>query len=222
MRTHNKDSKNSEGALNSVNSEGILKKETKKNKEKHEESQASEPTEETSEASTEATAEATTPASALEKEKKELQEQLNKAKSDNLYLLAEFENYKKQAIKARSDYMRFGSERLIVELLDVLDNFQRALEIDVNAEDKGSVEGFKKGMELTATEFRTALKKFNVEEITCLGEPFDPTYHEALGSEESDEVEPGHITNVLKGAYKLHDRVIRPAQVIIAKEKSTS
>ena len=151
----------------------------------------------------------------------ELQEQLAKAKNDYLYLMADFENYKKHMIKERSDYMKYGSERLIVELLDVLDNFNRALEMEVDAGQNESFDSFRKGIELTASEFRSTLKKFGVEELKCQGEPFDPTFHEALGSEETDAVKPGHIANVFKNAYKLHDRIVRPAQVIVAKEKSS-
>jgi molecular chaperone GrpE len=166
--------------------------------------------------------EATEPAQAASSDEvSALKEQVEKAKNDYLYLMADFENYKKNMIKERSDYMKYGSERLIVELLDVLDNFDRALETKIEADNNDSVESFKKGMELTASEFRTILKKFGVEELPCKGEPFDPNFHEALGSEETDAVQPGYITNVFKNAYKLHDRIVRPAQVIVAKEKSS-
>ena len=68
-------------------------------------------------------------------------------------------------------------------------------------------------------EFKSTLKKFSVEEVECKGQPFDPNLHEALGAEETDQIPAGHISQVFKAAYKLHERVIRPAQVIVAKEK---
>jgi molecular chaperone GrpE len=145
---------------------------------------------------------------------------LERSKSDFLYLRAEFENYKKQALKERSEYLKYGSERIIVALLDVVDNFSRALATQLDPANPKSIDGFRHGMELTANEFKATFRRFNVEPVECLGKPFDPHLHEALGSEETDSTPPGHITQVFRPAYKLHDRVIRPAQVIVAKEKS--
>ena len=157
------------------------------------------------------------PTQELEKKLAATAEIAAKAQNDLLYLRAEFDNYKKQSIKERSDYLKYGSERLITELLEVIDNFDRALATPATAE---NIDTFSQGMQLTSNELKGTLKKFGVEEVPCKGEAFDPTYHEALSSEETDEVEPGHITQVFKGAYKLHDRLIRPAQVVVAKAKS--
>lgn len=154
-----------------------------------------------------------------EAEMAELKTQLEKAQNDYLYLRAEFENYKKQMIKERSDYLKYGSERLVVGFLDVLDNFDRALTIDLDPAKPENIESYKQGMEMTAKEFKSTLKKFSVEEVECKGQPFDPNLHEALGAEETDQIPAGHISQVFKAAYKLHERVIRPAQVIVAKEK---
>lgn len=159
----------------------------------------------------------------IEKEVSEIDQlkaDLAKAQSDFLYLRAEFENYKKQMIKDRSEYLKYGSERMIVAFLDIIDNFDRALEVELNPEKPENIESYKKGMEMTAGEFKAALKKFNVEEIPCKGEAFDPNLHEALGNQETADVPAGHISQVFKAAYKLHERVIRPAQVIVAKEPS--
>lgn len=139
---------------------------------------------------------------------------LEKAKNDFLYLKAEFENYKKQAIKERSDSIKFGSERIVRDLLDVLDNFDRALEVDP----KENMESFVEGIKLTSTELKNSLEKHGVKELGGIGTEFDPAVHEALGSEESDEFEPGFITKIYKKAYSLNGRLIRPAQVVIAKK----
>lgn len=162
-----------------------------------------------------------TPAQASSKENQldEIQQQLEKAQSSYLYLRADFENYKKQMIKERSDYLKYGAERLVTAFLDILDNFDRALSVELDPTNKDSIESFRKGMEMTASEFKSTLKKFSVEEVECKGQPFDPNLHEALGSEETDQIPAGHISQVFKAAYKLHDRVIRPAQVIVAKAK---
>ena len=128
---------------------------------------------------------------------------------------ADFDNYKKAAIKERSDLMKYGSERLIVELLGVLDTFDQALNMELTAENADS---FRKGMELLRTEFANLVERQGVVGVESLGEPFDPNIHEALSAEPTDEVKPGYISKVFKKAYKMHDKVIRPAQVVVAKE----
>jgi molecular chaperone GrpE len=150
---------------------------------------------------------------ALEKKILALTEELTKSKNDQLYLRADFDNYRKSVIKERSDLIKYGSERVFVELLDVLDNFERALQVELTPE---TLNTFKEGLVLTANELKRALNKFGVNDIECDGAPFDPAIHEALSSEETDRVAPGHVARVFKKAYKLHDRVIRPAQVVVA------
>ncbi|OQW52437.1 MAG: hypothetical protein A4S09_08775 [Proteobacteria bacterium SG_bin7] len=140
---------------------------------------------------------------------------LAKAKSDYLYLHAEFDNYRKNAIKERSQYLKYAGERMIVELLGVHDNFERALQSFKNSPD----DPFFKGMDLIKTQFKTVLEQFGVVEVPAEGKPFDPMVHEALSSEESETVEPGTVTKVFRKAYKLHDRLIRPAQVVVATKK---
>lgn len=147
-----------------------------------------------------------------------LQTELEQAKKDNLYLRADFDNYKKSAIKERSELIRYGGERIITDLLDLLDNFDRALAMDLTPENMAS---FKEGMSLTRNEFHKVLAKFGVQAVEAEGKPFDPSFHEALSSEETDRVPAGHITQVFKKAYKLHDKLVRPAQVVVAKEIST-
>jgi molecular chaperone GrpE len=140
-----------------------------------------------------------------------------KARSEILYLRAEFENFKRQTIKERSDLRKYGSERLAVDLLNVLDIFETALSSEVNSE---NLANFKKGIEMTASELRIVLGRHGIEEIPAKGKPFDPSMHEALSSQETADVPPGTVTQVFKKPYKLHDRVIRPGQVVVAKPKA--
>lgn len=139
-----------------------------------------------------------------------LKEDLEKAKSDYLYLMADFDNYRKNAIKERSELLRFGSERLIRDLLSVVDNFERALESDSN------VEKFREGVMMINHELKAMLQRFGVTEVPAQGLAFDPTAHEALSSEPTNEIPAGHVARVFKKAYKLHDKLIRPAQVVVA------
>jgi molecular chaperone GrpE len=147
----------------------------------------------------------------------ELRAEVEKYKNDYLYLRADFENYKKNAIKERSDYLKYGGERLVVDLLNVFDNFERALEAKVTTENFGN---FVKGIEMTAGEMRALLKKHGVTDVPSQGQPFDPNMHEALGAEESAQHPAGHVVRVFKKPYKLHDKLIRPGQVVVAKQPS--
>jgi molecular chaperone GrpE len=141
--------------------------------------------------------------------------ELEKAKNDYLYLRADFDNYKRSAIKERSDMVKYGCERLIVDLLNVLDTFDHALEMEITPENIGS---FKEGVEMLRAEFQNTLGRHGVTALQAMGQPFDPNYHEALSSEPTSEIPAGHISKVFKNAYKLHDRLIRPAQVVVAME----
>jgi len=146
---------------------------------------------------------------------KKLQEQSEKFKNEYLYLRAEFENYKRNAIKERSDLIKYGAERVINDVLNVADNFERALNTKVTPE---NLETYIQGVEMTNSELKSVLQKNGVSEVLTQGAPFDPNTMEALSSEASQEVPPGHVFRVFKKAYKLHDKVIRPAQVVVAKK----
>jgi molecular chaperone GrpE len=153
----------------------------------------------------------------LEETMRTLQEQLQKSNNSYLYLRADFENYKSQAIKERSELAKYGAERLIVALLEPLDTFDRALQMPITAE---NINTFKEGIVMTAKELLNTLSRFGVKESDPLGNPFDPLKHEALSSEETDAYPPGHICRVFKKAYLMHDKVIRPAQVVVARAPS--
>ena len=128
-------------------------------------------------------------------------------------LMAEFQNFKRRAAREKSDIHAYANEKIIGELLPVLDNFERAL--DTKSDD---VEGYAKGMELIFTQLRTALEHAGLEEIPALGEEFDPNVHNAVMTEDSDEHEYNHISKVLQKGYKLNDKVIRPSMVAVVRK----
>ena len=149
------------------------------------------------------------------KEHEELKIQLQKAQNDFLYLKADFENYKKRVLKEQSDLRKYGSEHLIRSLLDLLDNFERALSLDIKPE---NIKNFSAGIQMIQSEFRSVLQKYGVSEIEAAGKLFDPNVHEAMGTEPTLQTPAGHISKVFTKPYKLHDRVVRPGRVIIAEE----
>lgn len=136
--------------------------------------------------------------------------ELEKLKNDYLYLAADFDNYRKNAIKERSELVKFGAERFIREFLGVVDNFERALESGADPEK------FREGIQMIHSEVKTMLQRFGVQEVPAEGLAFDPAQHEALSSEPSQSIPPGFVSRVFKKAYKLHDRLLRPAQVVVA------
>lgn len=149
----------------------------------------------------------------------QLKAHIEKLQSDILYLKADFENYKKRMIKERSDVMKYGSENLIVSLLDLLDNFERAMSMEIKPE---NMQSFADGIKMISTEFKNVLGRFGVTEVKALGENFDPSHHEAMGTEPTAEYKPGSISKVFTKPYRLHDRLIRPGKVIIAQEPKKS
>lgn len=142
--------------------------------------------------------------------------ELESARKDLLYLRAEFDNYRKQALKERAALLRYGGEALVMDLLNVLDNFERALSTPNNPENYSA---FREGVELTAQQFRDALKNHGICEVASEGKIFDPTVHEALSSIASPDHDAGAIIQVYRRAYSFHDKLIRPALVVVASEK---
>ena len=159
-------------------------------------------------------ADAPTLAAEVQKPPLELaQDEAAKWKTDFLYLKAEFENYKRNAIKERSDLLKFGAERVSRDILEVVDNFERALQIKISTE---TLQNFKVGIEMTAKELKDMLAKHGVSEIPSEGQAFNPAHHEAISSEPTAGVAAGHVVRVFKKPYKLHDKIIRLGQVVVA------
>ena len=127
-------------------------------------------------------------------------------------LLAEFQNFKKRAAKEKTDIHAYANEKLMSELLPVLDNFERALE--TKTED---VEAYAKGMELIFQQMKTALENHGLKKIEALGEDFDPAKHNAVMMEEPGELESGKVSKELQKGYELNGKVIRPTMVAVVK-----
>ena len=173
-----------------------------------EEAAAAEEAEAAEESGAEETAEAGEDKAAEEEKKAEEQES-----ERYMRLMAEFQNFKRRAAREKSDIHAYANEKIIGELLPVLDNFERAL--DTKSED---VEGYAKGMELIFTQLRTALEHAGLAEIPAMGEEIDPNVHNAVMTEDSEEIEDNHISKVLQKGYKLNDKVIRPSMVAVVRK----
>jgi molecular chaperone GrpE len=128
---------------------------------------------------------------------------------------AEFDNFRKRAAKEKDDVQRFGSERLLKDFLPVMDNLERALDHAEQHEPRQVIEGVKLVQKL----FETTLAKHGVVGFSAVGKPFDPAVHEALMQQESDEPAGTVVSEMAKG-YKLNDRLVRPAAVVVAKPRT--
>ncbi len=133
-----------------------------------------------------------------------------------LRVTADLENFKKRAAREKVDAIKFASESLIQKLIPVLDNFDMALHAVQSAanEDNQSVTA---GIAMIHQQLKGALVESGLEEVDAAGKPFDPTWHEAVSEKETDEVPDGHVVQQLRKGYKLRDRLLRPATVIVAK-----
>ena len=146
-----------------------------------------------------------------------LKEKLKQALNDNLYLRAEFENFKKRSAEESKQLVYYGEERFISALAnEVLDDLDRAMTF---AQGEKSFENLKKGLEMIQKKLSQLLSSFGVEILDPIGKAFDPAYQEALSHVKTSKVPEGYVAETFKKAYKLHDKIIRPAQVVLAKKK---
>jgi len=143
------------------------------------------------------------------------QEESGRLREALLRKTAEFDNLKRRAEKEKSDYFKFALSEVFRDLLDVLDNFGRALQHLSNG-DAAAGTDVHLGIEMISRQLGDVLKKFGLEEVPALGLPFDPNVHEAVVREETAETSAGTVLEVLQKGYLLNNRLLRPAKVKVA------
>ena len=136
-----------------------------------------------------------------------------------LRVSAEFDNYKKRTSKELEEYRKFANQALIKEMLSVVDNLELAMN-STNGH-KAIDQGLLQGLDMTHKEILKVFEKFNVKPIEAKGQAFDPTYHEAVMQEETDEFDENTVINELQKGYLIHDRLLRPAMVVVARPKKS-
>ena len=152
-----------------------------------------------------------------------LQEQLEAAETaagtardEILRVQAEMQNLRRRTEQDIEKAHKFGQEKFSTELLAVMDNLERSSAAAEASEDE-AVQAIKEGVELTLKGFMDCFKRFNIEAVDPLGEPFDPQLHQAMSIQESPDAEPNSVIAVMQKGYTLHGRVIRPAMVMVSK-----
>jgi len=141
---------------------------------------------------------------------KRLQKDLDELKETYLRKLADMENLRKRFERERSEYQQYALSGLLLELLGIADNFERALQ---SAPAAGDGKTFREGVELILRMFQNLLAKNGVRPIVLEGRAFDPTFHHAMAVEESEEVAEAEIEEELQKGYLHHDRLLRPTLV---------
>lgn len=157
--------------------------------------------------------------------KKEHEELLRakEAQQKLLYVIADFENFKKRNARDTEQQLTYANEKIIKEMLPIVDNLCRAKDHACGSNDKEtSKEHFDKflnGIELILKQLNDVLTKFGVKELSSVGEKFNPEFHEAMDQVETEEHDNGTIVNEYQKGYLLNNRVIRPSKVSVAKKK---
>lgn len=195
--------------------------EAEKDKLKTEEAEAAEESMKTAEGNAEAAEENTEqaeqteepapdPVAELEDKVKGLEEAAAKDKDRYLRLLAEYDNFRKRSIQEKDAASANATAKAALEVISVIDNFERAMDAEC------SDENYKKGVEMIYNQFIDVIKKLGVEEIDALGKPFDPNLHNAVSHTEDESFGENTVCQVYQKGYKLGDKVIRCAMVVVA------
>ncbi|MBI3812268.1 MAG: nucleotide exchange factor GrpE [Nitrospirae bacterium] len=143
--------------------------------------------------------------------------EIKAAHDKQLRAYAEMDNYKKRMARDQMEQLRYANEKLLKELLPVLDNLERALTHVKNSPERSP---WAEGVELTFRQCLDVLKKFGVTPIPSIGEPFDPNRHQAVTYLDTHEHPEDHVAEELQKGYLYHERVLRPSMVAVARKPS--
>lgn len=151
-----------------------------------------------------------------EDELKTTKKKLEELNDRYLRVQAEYANYRNRTEREKSDIYQRAGESIVKNLLEVKDNFDRALSSVTEDEKELS---FYQGIEMVASQFNGILGDNGLKEIEALGSPFDPNRHQAVMQMADDEAEPNHVIQVLQKGYQYGDKVLRPSMVVVSKQK---
>lgn len=142
-----------------------------------------------------------------------LEARLAQAEDRVLRTMAEFDNYRKRTAIQFEQMMQSANEKLLLEMLEIVDNFERALQ---HSDDNGNAEALRKGTELIYSQMQAILRKYRVEPLEALGKPFDPNLHDAMMQTPSEEYAEGVVAMEIGKGYRIGDRILRHAKVAVS------
>ena len=153
-------------------------------------------------------------------DRKALVEQIDKLEKENgslserlLRTLAEFDNYRKRVAREKDDLLKYGAEKMALDMLPVADNFERALDQAKNAADAAAV---LQGIEMIFKQFLATLEKFNIKSFDSIGQTFDPEKHEAMARQDNPQYAENTVVAEFQKGYFLNDKLLRPARVVVS------
>ncbi len=148
-------------------------------------------------------------------------ESAEKESKDNyehfLRVSAEFENYQKRSAREINDFRKYANESLLKDLLPVVDNLERAINLESNHDIENS--GIIEGINLTLADILKVFEKFSVKPIESVHKPFDPAFHQAVSKQEDENHAENTVLYELQKGYTIHDRLLRPAMVVVVSNK---
>ncbi|WP_214741262.1 MULTISPECIES: nucleotide exchange factor GrpE [unclassified Exiguobacterium] len=143
----------------------------------------------------------------------DLQKEIEALKASELRIRADFDNFRRRTNEENAKRVKFASQSVIEKLIPLIDNFERALQVNATSEDAKQIQS---GVDMIHRQLLDVLNAEQVEAIEAVGQPFDPNFHQAVMQEPSDEFESGIVTMELQKGYTMHGRVIRPSMVKVA------
>ncbi|WP_215142541.1 nucleotide exchange factor GrpE [Exiguobacterium qingdaonense] len=143
----------------------------------------------------------------------DLQKEIEALRASELRIRADFDNFRRRTNEENAKRVKFASQSVIEKLIPLIDNFERALQVEATSEDAMQIQA---GVDMIHRQLLDVLNAEQVEAIDSVGQPFDPNYHQAVMQEPSDEYESGIVTMELQKGYTMHGRVIRPSMVKVA------
>ncbi len=147
--------------------------------------------------------------------------QVDGLKDRVLRTVADLENFRKRAARERQEAVQYANQSLLEKLIPALDNLDMALSA-VSSTQANSVDSLKTGVEMVLVQLKGVVRDAGLEEISAQGQPFDPTWHEAVSEQESTDVPDGHVLQQLRKGYRLQQRLLRPANVVVARQPKAS
>jgi len=147
----------------------------------------------------------------------DLEAQIAQAKDSWIRTAADFENFKKRAARERTEAGQFANASLLQKLLPILDNFEMA-QAAVQDAQGDKLASLQTGIAMIQQQLKAVLAEAGLEEMDASGKPFDPAFHEAVSQQETDSAPEGQVVQQIRKGYKLRDRLLRPAAVIVAKK----
>jgi molecular chaperone GrpE len=139
-------------------------------------------------------------------------------KSKYYYLAADYENFRKRSEKERDDVRKFGSQNILSDLLQVVDNFERTTDM-LKTDQDPKIKNIVTGIDMVNKQLLDTLGKYGLEQIEAIGKDFDPHFHEAMSQEYAEGKKPNEVIKEFQKGYILNGRVIRPSKVVVSSDK---